>query len=176
MFRTLIPILIIIQPFAQVVHAQSVSELEADLERMMTWFPGHYDNHRQVYQQFVENVSSERRHRQTHHIFHPVSVSGIPSPQIYAEQSEHYDRNNIYRQRIYSFSIDTDRKRIRLTIYTPKAASKLTGAHKDPSILNDLRADDFILKLGCDVFWSFEGGEFRGYLEEDACSYYSTSF
>ncbi|MEM9305639.1 MAG: chromophore lyase CpcT/CpeT [Pseudomonadota bacterium] len=150
--------------------------LEAQLDQLMEWFPGEYDNHVQVYRQMTERVPPEQLHRQTHHIFHPVSVTGIPEPSLYAQQSQHYDRSDLYRQRIYSFSINADEQAIQLTIYTPQDPSKLTDAHLDPGRLAGLTANDFVLKPGCEVFWTWDGTQYNGYLKENACSYFSTRF
>ncbi len=152
------------------------SAIQQDLDTLLTWFPGAYDNHQQVYTEFVNDLPAEKRHRQTHHIFHPVDLSFIPGRQLYAEQSQHYDREDIYRQRIYSFEEDEDEKAIRLTIYTPKEPDKLTGLHLDPSKAKDFHLDDFVLKPGCEVYWKKQDDEFHGYLKDNACSYYSEKF
>ena len=117
------------------VHAQdqTAAALEADLEELLQWFPGVYDNHRQVYRQAVERVPEELRQRHTNHIFRPLTMAGIPGRTLYAQQSQHYDLTDLYRQRIYSFTIDETEQAIRLTIYTPRDPSRLVDAHLDPS-------------------------------------------
>jgi len=150
--------------------------LQQDLEELLNWFPGKYDNHQQVYKEAVLDVPMERRHRQTHHIFHPVKLDFIPGLKLYAQQSQHYNLDDLYRQRIYSFTIDEVEQAIRLTIYTPKEPAKLKNAHLDPSIFEKLNEADFFLKPGCEVFWKKEKDHFRGYLKENACSYYSKKF
>jgi len=150
--------------------------LKQDLNELLDWFPGEYDNHQQVYREAVLNTSKEMRHRQTHHIFHSVSLDFIEGKQIYAQQSQHYDLNDIYRQRIYAFNVDEAEQAIRLTIYTPKDPSKLKNAHLNPSQFESLTLDDFILKPGCDVFWKRKNDQFEGYLKENACNYYSKRF
>lgn len=157
-------------------QAQQTKNLEADLEELLVWFPGEYDNHQQVYQEAVISLAQEKRHRQTHHIFHPIKLDFIPGKQLYAQQSQHYNRNDIYRQRIYSFTIDSDEKAIRLTIYTPKAPERLKDAHLSPSLFEGLSAADFYLKPGCEVYWKKNGNQFEGYLKENACSYFSEKF
>lgn len=153
-----------------------ISPLSQDLDTLLSWFPGEYDNHEQVYSEFTKDIPAEKRHRQTHHIFHPVEFSFISGRQLYAEQSQHYDREDIYRQRIYSFEVDEEEKAIRLTIYTPKVPSKLTDLHLATSKVSDFVLDDFVLKPGCEVYWKKKGDEFHGYLKDNACSYYSEKF
>lgn len=152
------------------------SALEKDLVKLLEWFPGEYDNHQQVHKELIDNISKERRHRQTHHIFFPIQLDFIPGKLLYAQQSQHYDLNDIYRQRIYAFTIDSLENAIRLTIYTPKNPNKLINAHLNPSIFKSLAKDDFYLKPGCDVFWKKANNQFEGYLKNNACNYYSEKF
>ncbi len=162
------------------LHAQKKeiiqSSLEKDIVELLTWFPGEYDNHQQVYKEAVNNTPKEKRHRQTHHIFFPVEIKSIPGKLLYAQQSQHYNLNDIYRQRIYAFNVDLEENAIRLTIYTPKNSEQLINAHLNPSIFKTLKKDDFYLKPGCDVFWKKANNQFEGYLKNNACSYFSKKF
>jgi len=158
------------------VESMTLDPLEADLGRILLWLPGEYDNHQQVYREAVQGVPMERRHRQTHHIFSRVTAEFIPGHLIYAQQSQHYDLNDIYRQRIYSFDIDKNEQVIVLTIYTPHDPSQLIDAHLNPNILPNMTLEDFFLKPGCEVYWTWDGAQFNGYLKENECSYYSEKF
>ncbi len=166
------------RPFVEkeVATTASKERLEKDLKVLLEWFPGEYDNHQQVYREAVENIPKERRHRQTHHIFHAVELDFIPGRILYAQQSQHYDLDDLYRQRIYAFEIDETEQAIRLRIYTPKDPSKLKNGHLNSAVFGTLQPDDFFLKPGCDVFWKREGAVFKGYLKENACNYYSDRF
>lgn len=150
--------------------------LKQDLIELLSWFPGEYDNHQQVYKEAVLDTPEKMRHRQTHHIFAAVELEYITGQTIYAQQSQHYDLEDIYRQRIYAFEVDEIEQAIRLTIYTPKAPEKLINAHLDNSIFKTLTKEDFFLKPGCEVFWKRRNGQFEGYLKENACNYYSKRF
>ena len=152
------------------------ASLKENLNELLEWFPGEYDNHEQVYKEAVTDLPKEKRHRQTHHIFYPVKLNFIEDRTLYAQQSQHYDLDNIYRQRIYAFSIDEEEQAVRLTIYTPKKPEKFKNAHLDPSFFQTLSIDDFILKPGCDVFWKKKKNQFEGYLKENSCSYFSERF
>lgn len=156
------------------VHSNQ--ELEEHLNELLEWFPGEYDNHQQVYQEALAQLPQEKKHRQTHHIFFPIELDFIPGRELYAQQSQHYNRDDIYRQRIYSLQIDEKEQAIRLTIYTPKEPLKLKNAHLKPTIFETLTLQDFFLKPGCDVYWKRDKDEFRGYLKENACSYFSKKF
>jgi len=161
-----------------VAHADSkqTTTLESDLVQLMEWFPGNYDNHQQVYREAQQKLAEPLRHRHTNHTFQPVSIDGIPGKTLYAQQYQHYDPKDIYRQRIYSFEVDQMEQAIRLTIYTPKDPSVLLDAHIETEKLRVLSNEDFILKPGCEVFWKFDGEQFNGYLKENACNYFSTRF
>lgn len=154
----------------------SVNKLQQDLDTLLKWFPGEYDNHRQVYKEAVGKLASEKRHRQTHHIFKEVQLDFISGRTLYAQQSQHYDLDDLYRQRIYAFEIDKKEKAIRLRIYTPKEPRELKNGHQNPEVFATLSLDDFFLKPGCDVFWKREGNVFKGYLKENDCNYYSDRF
>ena len=71
----------------------SSQKLQKNLDLLLEWFPGEYDNHEQVYQEAVDKLPLEKRHRQTHHIFYEVNLDFIPGRTLYAQQSQHYDRN-----------------------------------------------------------------------------------
>jgi hypothetical protein len=150
--------------------------LVADLDEMLTWFPGVYDNFEQIETERQAELDSSLRHRHLNHTFHPVSIPGIPGRQLYAQQYQHHDPADLYRQRIYSFEPDADENAIRLTIYTPNDPAQLTDIHLSPERQAGLSASDFILKPGCEVFWTRTPEAFEGYLKERACSYYSSRF
>lgn len=150
--------------------------LEAQLDELLAWFPGTYENHQQVYGEAIADLPASERHRHRHHTFQPVSIAGIPGRQIYAQQYQHYDPQDLYRQRVYSFTINPDEQAIQLTIYTPHDPGQLTDMHLDPAQQAALSVDDFFLKPGCEVFWQKTGDQFEGYLKDGACSYYSERF
>ncbi len=157
-------------------NSTDTSPLKENLNELLEWFPDEYDNHQQVYQEAISKLPEEKKHRQTHHIFYPVQLHFIEGKTLYAQQSQHYDLDNIYRQRIYAFSIDEKEQAIRLTIYTPKKPNRFKNAHLNPAFFQTLSKDDFILKPGCDVFWKKKGNQFEGYLKENTCSYFSKRF
>ena len=152
------------------------ASLDGDLNELLSWFPGVYDNTLQVSGERSGDLPSELRHRHTNHTFYPVEIAGIPGLQLYAQQYQHYDPDNLYRQRIYAFEPDLVENAVRLTIYTPKDPRALTDLHHQPETQVNLSADDFILKPGCEVFWTRTEDQFEGYLKSKACSYYSSRF
>ncbi len=152
------------------------AEIEQELEEMLAWFPGVYDNFEQIEAERESNLSSGLRHRHLNHTFHPVEIEGIPGRLLYAQQYQHHDPADLYRQRIYSFEPDLEEGAVRLTIYTPNRPEDLIDIHLDPERQASLSVDDFFLKPGCEVFWKRAEDQFEGYLKEKACSYYSTRY
>ncbi len=152
------------------------ASLDADLNELLSWFPGVYDNRLQVSEERSRDLPSELRHRHTNHTFYPVKIAGIPGRQLYAQQYQHYDPDDLYRQRIYAFEPDLEEDAVRLTIYTPKDPRALIDLHHHPETQAALSADDFILKPGCEVYWTRAEDQYEGYLKPKACSYYSSRF
>jgi len=164
-------------PACQSIPSQPpATDLKADLDEMLTWFPGVYDNYQQIEDERLSDLKTSLRHRHLNHTFHPVSIPGIPGRQLYAQQYQHHDPADLYRQRIYSFEPDAEEGAVRLTIYTPNDPSQLTDIHLAPERQAALSAGDFILKPGCEVYWTKNSDAFEGYLKERACSYYSTRY
>lgn len=153
-----------------------IPSLSQDLNRMLSWFPGVYDNAGQVDAEREANLAQPHRHRHLNHTFAPVDIPGIPGQQLYAQQYQNHDPADIYRQRIYAFEPDAEEGAIRLTIYTPNDPSRLLNIHLDPERQAALSVDDFFLKPGCEVYWKPSAESFDGYLKEKSCSYYSKRY
>ena len=51
------------------------NNLQEDLDTLLAWFPGEYDNHEQVDKEVTNKREANKKHRQTHHIFHEVFES-----------------------------------------------------------------------------------------------------
>lgn len=154
----------------------SADQIERDIDEMLAWFPGIYDNFEQIEAERAGNIAEGLRHRHLNHTFYPVEIAGIPGRQLYAQQYQHHDAADVYRQRIYSFEPDQDEGAVRLTIYTPNSPDDLIDLHLDPEQQAALSVDDFYLKPGCEVYWTRGEDQFDGYLKEKACSYYSTRY
>ncbi len=150
--------------------------LAEDLDEMLAWFPGVYDNFEQIETERESDLDPALRHRHLNHTFYPVEISGIPGRQLYAQQYQHHDPADLYRQRIYSFEPDFEEGAVKLTIYTPNDPGALTDIHLSQARQAAMSVDDFILKPGCDVYWKRANDQFEGYLKPKACSYYSTRY
>lgn len=147
--------------------------LEKDFERMMDWFAGRFDNQEQVYFEEELGVPEAERHERIHSIFYPAELKAIPGRTFYVQQYTDGDPAKIYRQRIYSFSVEAQRGAIRLDILTPKHPERLTDAHLDPEKLKGLRRGDLEARPGCEVWWHPQANQFIGEMDDGACSFVS---
>lgn len=79
-------------PACQSIPSQPpATDLKADLDEMLTWFPGVYDNYQQIEDERLSDLKTSLRHRHLNHTFHPVSIPGIPGRQLYAQQYQHHE-------------------------------------------------------------------------------------
>ncbi len=144
-----------------------------DLDRLMEWFPGEYDNQEQVYFEKELDVPEDLRHERTHHIFFKADLPEFGDHVLYVQQYIDDDPDKIYRQRIYVFTPDMEENAIRLTIHTPNDVKALVNAHLDPEKFKGLTPKKTKVLPGCEVFWQRQANHFVGYMKEDACTFES---
>ncbi len=147
------------------------NRLDEDLQRFLTWFPGEYDNHEQVWQEEIDKA--EHPHEHLHHIFLPVKAPEIGDNSFFVQQYLDADPEKIYRQRLYQFSIDKKENALRLDIYSFRDEPKYRDSHLDPERLLDIKPDELISRPGCEVYWKFQGDHFKGYMIDKACNFIS---
>jgi len=147
--------------------------LDKDFALFLDWFPGRYDNSLQVFWEPDLEVPEEERHERIHSIFKPVDLPDFGSNVFYVEQYGDGDASKVYRQRIYSFSVDAEEDAIRLKIFTPKKPEKFLGAYKNADLLKRVKKRDTTTREGCDVFWRRQSNQFIGYMKEGACRFQS---
>lgn len=137
-----------------------------DLEVLLKAFPGDYDNYMQWEGDVEKNVSQADRHSHLHSIFYgPVPLPAFGSHIFYVQQYMDGVPTNIYRQRLYSFSLDATTSNIVLTFFDFKNGTKYIDAQKDPSKLAGLTLNDTIpVSRNCAVqITRSPDGIFRGH-------------
>ena len=144
-----------------------------DLEHFLGWFAGEYNNNEQVWQQGEDGIAPEDRHEHIHHIFMPAPVPAVGEHTYFIKQYLGRDYENVYRQRLYNFSVNEERGAIELAIHSFNEDEKYRQADRDPSLLADLAPADLRNVPGCNVYWRFEGDHYVGEMDEGACFYYS---
>jgi hypothetical protein len=149
----------------------SAGELDTQFETFLQWFPGEYDNYEQSWQDGLANVAQPHEH--IHHIFAPAAAPAIGEQIFFVQQYMDGNPANIYRQRLYSLTVDENENAIRLTIYSFKDEEKYRDAHLRPDSLASLQPDELIERPGCEVYWRFDQDHFTGYMQDKACSFVS---
>ena len=146
---------------------------EKDFRTFLSWFEGAFDSGEQV--AFAEElgIPKDAVPERIHSIFKRVDLPGFGEHVFYVEQYLDGDPSKIYRQRLYSFSLDPAEQAIKLVIHIPNDTKALVGAHRDPSKLAVLVPETTRTMPGCDVFWQRRGDAFLGYMKPGACTFQS---
>ena len=147
----------------------------ADLDHFLGWFAGEFDNNEQVWQQAVDGIAAEDRHEHIHHIFLPVSAPAVGEHAFFVKQYMGGDYNNVYRQRLYSFSVNDERNSIELAIHSFNEEPAYRHADRDPSILEGIEPGDLRNIPGCNVHWRFVEDRYVGEMDDGACFYFSSN-
>ncbi len=168
-------ILIAILTFTIPVQAQTYSkgELEGQLERMMEWWPGEYDNHEQVVRKSGGGAAAlvyEPIYRIHSHII-KLDRPDLGENVLYVEEYRNGDPSNIYRARVYALSVDEAEEAVRVKPHAFKSGNEsMVGAWSDPERLAAIKADDLEpYSDSCDINMRWEGGQFRGGPEPETC-------
>lgn len=145
--------------------------LKEDMQLMLSWFEGEFDNFQQVYKE--KEDKAENIHEHIHSIFKKVSLPTFGEHVFYVLQYMDGDSAKIYRQRIYVFTEDKTEKAIKLNILSFPADSPYYYAHVKPEKLNGLTPQQMTQTDGCEVYWKRTDDKFIGYMKEKACNFIS---
>lgn len=150
---------------------RSYTLLERELEYLMAFWPGDYDNREQL--QFDFNVGKrtveDGGHVRIHSQIRRVELPAFGPYVLYVEEYKHNDPGQIFRQRLYELSADESEGAIRLKLHFFKDGDTLLGAHRDPSKLSDLTRDDTAVLDGCDVLIRRDGDQLAGAMNAKTC-------
>jgi hypothetical protein len=147
---------------------------EKDFRIFLSWFEGEFDSGEQVAFADELGIPKDAVPERIHSIFRKVDLPAFGEHVFYVEQYLDGDPSKIYRQRLYSFSLDPAEQAIKLVIHIPGDAKALVGAHRDPSKLGGLAPEATRTMPGCDVFWRRRGDAFLGYMKPGACTFPSS--
>lgn len=133
------------------VHSAPVSQMQT----MMTWFAGDFDNYDQLEDFTVNNVTEE--HDKLHSIFFNAKLPEFSDDVLYVQQSSEGDPTKIYRQRLYVFKTKSS-KSISMDIWQFTNPEKYVDAQSHPTILSKLNpsSNDVSLVKGCSVEWQYD--------------------
>lgn len=150
---------------------RSYTLLERELEYLMSFWPGDYDNREQL--QFDFNAGKktveEGGHVRIHSQIRRVDLPAFGPYVLYVEEYKHNDPEQIFRQRLYELSADESEEAIRLKLHFFRDGKAVLGAHEDPSKLEGLGREDTAVLEGCDVLIRRDGDRLVGAMERKQC-------
>ena len=155
------------------------SPVAQDLETIMRWWNGDYDNDRQVARLEAQGEpiwraddSGEGGHIEVTSHYRPVSLPQFGDHVIYVEETKHGDPTNIFRQRIYTLSIDESLDRIRVKLWNFKDREKYVGAWRNLSMIDALDPDEMSpLPDNCDLFVTRIGNKYHMPMRGKDCAF-----
>jgi hypothetical protein len=146
---------------------------EKDFRTFLAWFEGEFDSGEQVAFADELGIPKDAVPERIHSIFRRVELPAFGEHVFYVEQYLDGDPAKIYRQRLYSFSLDEREQAIRLAIHIPADPRSLVGAHRDPTKLRGLTPAVTRSPPGCEVYWRRRGDAFLGEVKPGACTFAS---
>ncbi|GAB5486945.1 MAG: hypothetical protein Pars2KO_05150 [Parasphingorhabdus sp.] len=161
---------------AESAGTTAVSSAQQDLNTIMQWWNGDYNNDRQLAALAAAGKPIWRAddtgkggHIEVTSHYRPISLPEFGDHVVYVEETKHGDPENIFRQRIYTLSIDdADQVRVKLWYFNDK--KKYVGAWKDLSKLNGLtKKDMFPLQDDCDLLVKKQGDKYHMPMADKAC-------
>jgi hypothetical protein len=142
---------------------------EKDFRTFLAWFEGEFDSNEQVAFADELGIPKDAVPERIHSIFRRVDLPAFGEHVFYVEQYLDGDPAKIYRQRLYTFSLDDAEQAIKLVIHIPAEVKALEGAHRDPSKLAGLTPAGASTPPGCEVYWRRRGDAFIGAMKPGAC-------
>ena len=158
-------------------NGDSAATLEKDLDTIMAWWHGDYDNDRQLARLMSEGEpiwraddSGAGGHIEVASHYRRVDLPAFGNHVLYVEETKHGDPANIFRQRIYTLDIDDDTSSIRVKLWYFNDKEKYVGAWEDLDRLGDLAPDAmFALQDECDLIVKRDGERYHMAMMEKAC-------
>ncbi|MEO0996685.1 MAG: chromophore lyase CpcT/CpeT [Pseudomonadota bacterium] len=122
---------------------------ESDLDRVLDWWAGDYDNDRQIERLTAEGQpvwradgSGEGGHIEVTSHYRRVELPAFGEHVLYVEETKYGDPDEIFRQRIYTLNVDDESDRVRVKIWNFKDKQRYVGAWRDTARLSDLTPDE----------------------------------
>lgn len=149
--------------------AATEASLEEDLATIMTWWNGDYDNDRQIRQLEAADQpvwraddSGKGGHIEVTSHYRPVLLPAFGEHVIYVEETKHGDPDELFRQRIYTLTIDETENLIRVKLWYFKDREKYVGAWRNLTMIQALSPDEMSpLPDNCDLLVSKAGDKFH---------------
>lgn len=170
--------------------ARAQSPLEQDLAQIMAWWPGTYNNDRQIAEveaqmgevNFTGEVwridgSGMGGYLNVTSHYMRLNAATIGDNVLYVEEYRDGQPDETYRQRVYTLSIDEEEQAIRVNIANFKDREKYIGAYRDISVLDGITGDDITPFPGvCDLIVEQRGNRYHMAMRANACAFGGQAF
>ena len=170
--------------------ARAESPLEQDLAQIMAWWPGTYNNDRQVAgveeRMGEENFTGEvwrldgsgmggYLNVTSHYI--RLDAPAIGDNVLYVEEYRDGQPEETYRQRVYTLSVDEEEQVIRVNLANFTDREKYIGAYRDISMLDGITRDDLApFPAICDLISEQRGNRYHMAMRTNACAFGGQAF
>ncbi len=157
----------------------TASENKAVLQKIMSIWPGDYNNQAQLKTLaeqgkpiWRKDDSGKGGHIEVESHYRIVDIPAIGEHVLYVEELKHGEPNNVFRQRLYTLQDDPNTNTLRVKLWYFNDKEKYVGAWKDLSTLSDVTPDDmFLLKQECDLIVRPKGKKLHMAMQEGACTF-----
>lgn len=148
-----------------------------DLKILTQWFAGEFDNEEQVwFENDGRSATPEKEKIPRLHTAHTrLDLPAFGQHVFYVEEYTDNKPSNVIRQRLITFTSDSDAGAIRMKQGFFKDSKAALGAHLDPRKLAGLKPEQvfFMQDLDpdsqCDVFWRRSADQYEGAIEGKGC-------
>ena len=159
------------------VESASSAAAESDLEIIMEWWPGDYDNDTQIAGLeaggkpiWRADDSGEGGHIQITSHYRKVNLPAFGDHVLYVEETKFGDPNALFRQRIYALSEDAESGQARVKLWYFNDKKRYVGAWRDLSKIAELTPDEmFPLPDTCDLMVTEQAGKLHMRMPDKQC-------
>ncbi len=136
--------------------SRSEFDLRSQLQLLISWWPGEYDNHEQIVRQSGGGLSTvtDKPFYRVHSRYERVTASPLGEQVLAVVDYRDDDPTRVLRARTYVVSIDQSAGALRVVQYASKVPGSAELASLGPS---------------CDLLLHFVGGQFEGSLPSKSC-------
>ncbi|MGB1877455.1 MAG: CpcT/CpeT family chromophore lyase, partial [Rhodospirillaceae bacterium] len=149
------------------VSAQT--EVERDFDTFVRWFSGHWDNEIQIFNEDIQGLPDEMRHKRIHMKYEAVENDNFPGVlfviENYGKDGLQGDLNYVS---VHHFFVDIERQAITHELWFKNDGdwSYLAG---NALAAADIGPEDYRFNPQCTMYWKREGSQFKGKTDPDAC-------
>ena len=156
-------VLLVVAAAALAGCASHAKRTDADLDQLLEWLPGFYDNQVQIAEAQQAGRAPEEQLGLT---VVPVEAQELGTHVFYMQEMDGESRR-ITVQRLISFN--TARHDIVETMWSLTDPARWRGADTTPELFTSLQPDDVRPMQGCDLKWKKEGDHFTASNDPTHC-------